>query len=263
MATVLAGKPPLDIATFHHYALPGGSWAGPPSHPKGWQWKVDDVVAAALSNVTETDVKGYVSTMKRAGFLGTPLWLGEGATTYSQPLDQSFATLYNYLNILKQTGLNGVKLFAKQSLPDFFAKSDGQPTPLYYFALLWKRLMGRTVYRADSTVEGLILAARSRKSASTQELSVVPNSTGRDGGFVLAAANLGSQPVTLTLRGVHCILYLLTATDNDPTGVGTDLNGVKLSANSSTGVLPNIQGKLVSCGEIRLLPMSAGFITAS
>ena len=42
------------------------------------------MVAAALSNVTETDVKGYVDAMRQAGLLGSvPLWLGEGATTYS------------------------------------------------------------------------------------------------------------------------------------------------------------------------------------
>jgi hypothetical protein len=31
---VLGGAPPLDIATFHHYALSGGHWAGPPDHPR-------------------------------------------------------------------------------------------------------------------------------------------------------------------------------------------------------------------------------------
>ena len=47
--------------------------------------------------------------------------LGEGATTYSQPLMCSFSMLFNYLNILKQGGLQGVQLFAAQSLPQRFA----------------------------------------------------------------------------------------------------------------------------------------------
>ena len=273
MAKVLSGKPPLDVVTFHHCessaapfastcepenrrrtdALAGGNWAGPPNHPRGWKWTVEDVVAAALSNVTETDVKGYVDAMRQAGLLGSvPLWLGEGATTYSQPLDQSFATLYNYLNILKQTGLNGVQVFAKQSLPDFFG-NDGQPTPVYYFAVLWKRLMGQSVYRATSPVETLVLAARSRKQ---QEPAVA------GGGFVVAAANLGAEPATLALRGTNCKLFLLTPV-TDPSGVGTKLNGKELSVDGEDGTLPPMEGEAANCGQVRLAPMAVGFIVVA
>ena len=213
------------------------------------------MVAAALSNVTETDVKGYVDAMRQAGLLGSvPLWLGEGATTYSQPLATtgSFASLYNYLNILKQTGLNGVQVFAKQSLPDFFG-NDGQPTPVYYFAVLWKRLMGQSVYRATSPVETLVLAARSRKQ---QEPAVA------GGGFVVAAANLGAEPVTLALRGTNCKLFLLTPA-TDPSGVGTKLNGKELSVDGEVGTLPPMEGEAASCGQVRLAPMVVGFIVAA
>jgi hypothetical protein len=201
----------------------------------------------------------------------TPLWLGEGSTTYSQPIACSFAMLYNYLDILKECGLQGVQLFVAQALPAFFGNScarlggkgpkSGQPTPSYYFALLWKRLMGRTVYTATSPEPNLLVAARSGGRGNDAEAALMGHrSREPEGVFALATANLGErQPLSLALSGDRCVAYVLTpATTAD--GAGTKLNGVVLSADPDTGTLPSMGGVAVPCGAVRLPPLAVAFV---
>jgi hypothetical protein len=259
-AEILHGIPQLDVATFHHYTLSGGHWAGPPNHPRGWNWTLSDVLAAAASNITQVDVSSYTAVMRSEGLMGSvPLWIGEGATTYSQPLACSFAMLYNYLNILKQGGLNGVELFAAQALPSFFGNScehlggqgapQGQPTALYWFAVLWKRLCGTQVFRASSPVDSLLLAARSTKGKTN------------GAGVTLVAANLDDKdPITLALDGNRCEVFLLTPGTTPESGLAK-LNGRLLTANKVTGELPALDGEVSTCGAIALPQLGVAFIT--
>lgn len=72
---ILAGHPAVDIATFHHYVLPG-------STARHGVYSTADFAAAAASNITQTVVQQFRAAADQQAH-GTPVWLGEGATTYS------------------------------------------------------------------------------------------------------------------------------------------------------------------------------------
>lgn len=154
-----------DILTFHHYVLGGGN-----SHT----YNVSDFIQAAESNTSEKAMESY-SVLRDSMEPHTPLWLGEGATTYSQPLDSSYAMAFNYINILKYSGLAGVDVFAKQSLPDFLGTREANgvvvPTSIYWVALAWTRLMGTSVLNTTQSEQSLVVAARS--SRMQDDISVV------------------------------------------------------------------------------------------
>lgn len=245
-------------------------------HTSGWaladvlggsktaRYTVSDFVAAALSNITRSTVQSYAAA-RQEYMPQTPMWLGEGATTYSQPLDASFATLYNYIDILAETGLAGVGVFAMQSIGDLFQVPSGNragptpahtPTAPFWGMVLWKRLMGPAVYSVDAgDARGMIIvAARSLR-----------NGTG--GAVSIALANLAAEDrsYAVQLNGARqtptvCEVYLVEPA-TDPSGAYVLINGNVPQYDAVTGTVPPIPPrKLLGCDAITVPSLSVAFV---
>jgi hypothetical protein len=277
-ANILASKPPIDVATFHHYVLSGGK--KPYKHPN--PYTVADFAAAALSNATHDLIETYLPS-HAAGAPAVPLWIGEGATTYGQPLDNSFAMLYNYLNILAEGGMLGVSVFIKQSLPDLFERTNHgsyRPTAVFWFAKLWKQTLGRStiVRRADGEPgSALVVAGRGfglaianlnsnaiavsvpsipRKESTSAETDVDTDGRERRPSLI---GNIETEKEGKKKRKAHCGLYLLEPTSDGSSGTDALINGVAVSVGSD-GKFPPLEPKVVDCDAITLPPMAIGFV---
>ena len=271
MSSILSAAPDMDILNFHHYTLGNGRKGCRTTQ----QCTVDEVVKAALSGITEHTVDEYIQLIRKAAhgkYTGTPVWIGEGAGYFGQTLDYSFAACYSWLNILRVGGVKGVSLFAHQNIMDLFDCQEScsyngnvrrptlyKPTAGYWFAFLYKRLMGTRVF--ESTQEGLtkqrlILAARSLRGSATV-------------GFTLAVANLEASPTQIQVdsakSGYSCSLYELSPTsEGDPRSKFAKVNGREVEVTNSGGIPIDVMSpKRVSCTAVTLQPMAIGFIVAA
>eukprot|EP00039_Didymoeca_costata_P003173 m.65745 g.65745 ORF g.65745 m.65745 type:complete len:496 (-) comp11758_c0_seq1:102-1589(-) len=245
MKDILEANFSADILTFHHYVLGGGN-----SHT----YNVSDFIQAAESNTSEKAMESY-SVLRDSMEPHTPLWLGEGATTYSQPLDSSYAMAFNYINILKYSGLAGVDVFAKQSLPDFLGTREANgvvvPTSIYWVALAWTRLMGTSVLNTTQSEQSLVVAARS--SRMQDDISVV------------AMVNLLNSSRTLAFQsGSPNAEHSCEALFLDPATTAADpytlVNG-KVPVVLSDGTVPAFSMNSVACDNITLRPFTIAFVS--
>ena len=266
LAEILAEQPDVDVATFHHYALPGGREHGP--------WSAADFVATALSNITRDEFAADAAALQAAGapVAAKPLWVGEGATTYSQPLDGTYAALFNLLNILGEGGLLGSSLFAHQAIVTNYAVVGHQagkqvyaPTVVYWCALLWKRLMGTGVLAADGTLP----------RSDAKLLSYARTSPAHEVVGTLLLANLvnATRAVPVAVAGtqavLRCRVYSLTPSDKaapfeHDAGVGLEgrfaqFNGKPIIVGSD-GTLPTLAGAEISCGDLTMAPWEVSFV---
>jgi hypothetical protein len=111
------------------------------------KYTVDRFTEVAETNIIQELIETYFDVREAHGMVSAPLWIGEGATTYDQPLDaEGLAMLFNYVNILGHNGLHGVQLFARQSIYDFVVKQGGhyEPTAPYCICHTGVRFCGRS-----------------------------------------------------------------------------------------------------------------------
>merc|ERR1712070_460797 len=122
-----------------------------------------------------------------------------------------------------------------------------EPVAQYWVALLWKRLVGTTVYTATTTGEGDLLAfARSGRSY---------------GKVTFVLANLMDQrrqvPINVNVGNV-CDLYELMPVE-DPRDTAVLLNGATPPVNSD-GSVPELTPTTVACAELSMSPLAIAFV---
>lgn len=240
-----ATSPSLDGVSYHFYGAVSQRCAafGP-----SFQTSPD----AALTN------EWLGSTEKLAAFYGNlrdryepgkPLWLTETADAAcgGNPWAARFIDSFRYLNQLGTLAKRGVRVVMHNTLAgsDYGLIDDVTltPRPNYWAALLWRRLMGKTVLDAGvSPAANLYVYAHCLR--------------GKPGGVAMLAINadrLETRALTLnkSSRG-----YVLTAANL--LGSSVNLNGRELKL-TSKGNLPLISGVLTGRGANTLAPASITF----
>lgn len=177
-----------------------------------------------------------------------PVWLGEtgnaqcgGAPGLS---DRYLAGLW-WLDQLGLMAQMNQQVVVRQSLTGMdyglLDEADLTPRPDYWNSLLWRRLMGRTVFTVH--VHG------------SDKLRLYAHSTSKDRGVTLLAINLDHQtPVQLSLpqlAGRAGKKYLLTTPD--VLGSEVWLNGRRLTLGEE-GAIPDTCGDDVQAGERMIIP---------
>jgi hypothetical protein len=189
--------------------------------------------------------------------------------------------IYNTFNILREGGLLGVELFVQHNILRFFRncnESDGelcdyQPVSSYWFAFLWKRVMGAAdngraentqVYQARTSLPTVLAAVRGRAIAALNlgEADV----TARFSGF----SGFGSRTEAETPTGIKseagamCRVHTLTPdwTRGGPDGDEALVNGQRIVA-AADGSLPTVQPAIVSCDAVSIPKSGVVFVTRS
>lgn len=168
---------------------------------------------------------------------GKPVWMT--GTTGTSCIDDSSA----YLEHLGQLSQHGIKVVMLQSLIELIDMKISDPRPVYWSALLWNRLMGKTVLNPGPSVSGkLKLYAHCMK--------------GSRGGVTLLVINTDKEKTTGFDIASPAVLYTLHSHNQKSASVR--LNGQELKIYE--GSLPEIKGEKVSPGEVMFAPSTINFI---
>jgi heparanase 1 len=182
---------------------------------------------------------------------GKPIWLTETADAAcgGNPWAVTFLDTFRYLDQLGRLARAGVQVVMHNTLAasDYGLLDENtlQPRPKYWGALLWRRLMGRTVLDA-----GVPLQAGLHVYAHCQR--------GVQGGVALLVINTDrTAPHELMLAGAS-LRYTLDAVDLNDADVR--LNGRTLTLNASGG-LANLEGAPAPAGMATFDPATITFLT--
>jgi heparanase len=240
-----ATGPVYDAFSYHLYAAASQRCAGQAP-------AIGTTAASALSHEWLSRAGGihdfYVNLRDRFE-AGKPVWLTETADAAcgGNPWASTFLDTFRYLDQHGRLAQKGVQVIAHNTLSasDYGLLDEHAftPRPNYWAALLWRRLMGRTVLDPGP--------------AAGSELYVYAHCM-RDhtGGVTVLAINAGQTPreLEIAMSGER---YTLTATELQ--GRTVQLNGHDLQA-AEDGAVPSIAGTSFSAGRLALPPTSSTFL---
>ncbi len=186
---------------------------------------------------------------------GKPMWNTETAQTAcgGDRWASTFLDSFRYLNQLGSLARAGLKVHMHNTLAasdyGLLDEKTYEPRPNYWSALLWHRLMGKTVLNPNQ--------APGTSPAPSLHLyaQCLP---GHSGGLTLLVLNLSrdaSQSLTLPTASER---YSLTAADL--TGKQVSLNGVALNLGPEDS-LPEIKGQPTPAGTLSFAPASITFLS--
>ena len=238
-------QPVVDIFSYHHYGAVSRRCAA-------MGGAAQTTAAAALSDewLSRTDASYTVYAALRDRFArGAPIWITETAESAcgGNPWAAEFLDTFRYLDQLGRLARRGVNVIFHNTLAaSEYALLDPNtftPRPNYWAALLWHRLMGRTVLDAGASQANLHLYAQ-----------CLP---GRAGGVTLLAINTSrTQNESFDLSSA-ADRYTLTAPGLDATTV--QLNGRELKLQSDDA-LPDLQSVRVPAGPVTFAPATITFL---
>lgn len=243
---VQATGPVFDVFSYHIYAAISRRCAG--GMPA-----IGTTAAAALTKdwLSRPDkIHAFYTDLRDRYMPGKPLWVTEVADAGcgGNPWASTFLDTFRYLSQHGRLAQQGVAMIAHNTLAasDYGLLDEKTYTrrPNYWGALLWRRLMGRTVLSPGATAEGdLQIYAHCMRD--------------RPGAVTVLAINAGESPREFEspLAGER---YTLTASPLESTVV--QLNGRELKA-TDDGALPSIAGQPMKAGRIVLPPTSISFLT--
>ena len=142
-------------------------------------------------------------------------------------------------------------MLCRHTILNLLDEHDWSPGAVYWVAVLWRRLMGRSVLNTSTSSPMVVSFAHVCTDGSST---------------AVAFANLANATTMLADPfGPHCATrseYILTAADG-LNNTAVLLNGVQLVA-SEAGTLPPLEPRVHQCGSPRkpvvLPPQSYGFI---
>ena len=169
-----------------------------------------------------------------------------------------------YLDMLGSFAAAGVELFARQQLPipSFSRNASGEPSPLFWCSMLFKKLMGTSVLNVSTgpTRHGVRAYAH-----NTPRSLLSVGSTQHKGGITLMLLNLNSQPTSVSIRfagssrpacstAESARKYSIEAGPESRAGSSILLNGRLLKFTSGRATTPpTLTGVLTRC-DVVLLP---------
>lgn len=199
---------------------------------------------------TERDYAFYAGLRDRFE-PGKPMWLTETAESAcgGNEWAATFVDSFRYLEQLGRLARKGVQVVAHNTLAasdyGLIDESTMTPRPNYWAALLWRNLMGPTVLDAgESNEPGVHMFAHCLRD--------------HPGGVTLLAVNSDREAShDLAIQG-RAQRYTLTSAKG-LLATTVELNGKELTLGSN-GTLPEIAGKPVPAGVVKLEPASITFL---
>jgi hypothetical protein len=236
-----ATGPGVDAFSYHFYPGVSKRCAGKATP--------EEALSEDLLSRTEREEAFYAGLRDRFE-PGKPMWLTETgeAACGGDPWASSFIDSFRYLEQLGRLAKRGVQVVAQNTLAasdyGLIDEDTLTPRPNYWSALLWHRLMGKTVLDAGKSP-----AARVHLYAHC-----MPS---HKGGVTLLAVNTDRDAAHELKVDGKSERYTLTA--KDLLGSEVQLNGaeLKLDANDT---LPKIKGQKMPAGAIALAPASITFL---
>jgi heparanase 1 len=247
-----ATGPGLDALSYHFYG--GVSKRCGATGPAGQTLPAQTSPEAALSpewlSRTERDARFYAALRDRFE-PGKPLWLTETGETAcgGNPWASTFVDSFRYVEQLGRLAKLGVQVVAHNTLAasDYAIVDEEtlEPRPSYWAALLWRRLMGRTVLDAGpSPAPGVDVYAHCLAD--------------KPGGVAMLAVNTdrdAAHDLTLEVRGER---YTLASAEG-LLSHSVQLNG-KTAAVGKDDVVPALRGVPTTRGPVALPAASITFL---
>src|SRR3984885_8652675 len=236
----------IDAFSYHHYGAASQRCAGTAGMP---QTSAD----AALSEewLARTDqTLAFYRNLRDQFASGKPMWVTETADAAcgGNPWASTFLDTFRYLDQLGRLAKQGVQVVMHNTLAasdyGLLDQKTFAPSPNYWAALLWRRLMGTTVL--DSGVE--IAEGRHVYAHCLR---------GTPGGVALLVIN-NSRTETAMEVPLESRRYTLSAVPLQSGDV--ELNGAALKVDSS-GNLPPIEGAATAAGSVSFAPVTITFLT--
>jgi hypothetical protein len=236
------GPGSLDGISYHHYGALSERCSGTsaPEEALSEEW------------LSRTDLTlAFYRSLRDKFEPGKPIWLTETAEAAcgGNQWDATFRDTFRYLDQLGRLAKAGVRVVMHNTLAasDYGLLNERTlaPTPSYWGALLWRRLMGSVVLDPGVPVQaGLHVYAHCQR--------------GTPDGVSLLILNFDrNAPHALTLP-VASESYTLDATSMQDATVR--LNGLPLRLNSQDN-LPRIVGVRTAAGALTFAPASITFLT--
>jgi hypothetical protein len=234
-----------DVLSYHHYGAASRRCSGDAWWP---QTRPQDALGEDWLGRTETAFQVYRHLRDR--FLpGKPIWLTETADTVcgGNPWASTFLDSFRYLDQLGRLARDGVQVVMHNTLAasdyGMIDEATLTPRPNYWCALLWRKLMGQTVFDCGAPAPGFHVHVHSLRD--------------RPDGKAVLAINLHREKEQTLSLGAPSLRYTLTAKELQARTAM--LNGALLQV-SSDGTLPELSGESGAGGTLRLPPISITFL---
>ncbi|MEQ1547970.1 MAG: hypothetical protein ABL918_04895 [Chakrabartia sp.] len=212
------------------------------------QTTADEALSEEWLSRTERDHDFYAG-LRDQYEPGKDMWLTETAQAAcgGSPWATTFRDTFRYVDQMGRLARRGVKVVAHNTLAaSEYALIDGktlEPRPSYWAALLWRRIMGKTVLeRPITSAPGLMLYVHCLR--------------GNRNGVALLVENLGSEVRTISLPK-SAKAYVITASTLDARTVAINGREPTIAGN---GALPHIAPRQ-SHGSVSLPLHSISFLT--
>ena len=237
----------VDVFSYHFY---GGVSRRCANMGAAAQTTPENALSEEWLSRTDRDADFYKGLRDRFE-PGKPMWLTETGETAcgGNPWAATFIDTFRYVDQLGRLAKRGIQVVAHNTLTaSDYGLIDEQtmtPRPSYWAAVLWSRLMGKTVLDAGPAPAGV-----------HQYAHCLP---GREGGVTVLAINL-DQTVAHSL-GVPKASERFTL--SSPTGlrsVSVELNDTRLELNGDEEKLPKWKGVKTRAGLLHLPPASITFL---
>jgi hypothetical protein len=248
-AMLTASGPGLDVFSYHSYPGVSKRCVGLGS-PIG-QTTAENALTDEWLARSERDARFYVALRDRFE-PGKPLWLTETGETGcgGNPWASTFTDSFRFVEQLARVAKLGVSSVMHNTLAaSDYALIDEEtldPRPNYWAALLWRRLMGRTVLDAGQPpAPGLHVFAHCQAGAA--------------GGVTILAVNAdrtAAHDITLPVAGER---YTLASKAGLLSHV-VELNGAPLALDKD-GRVPATRGAATKAGVVSLPAASITFVT--
>ena len=240
-----AAGPGVDAFSYHHYGAVSkrcarlGQGGTTPDEALAEQW------------LARTDATfGFYKSLRDELEPGKPIWLTETADAAcgGNPWGASFLDSFRYLDQLGRLARQGVQVVAHNTLAasDYGLVDDRTlaPRPNYWAAVLWRRLMDKTVLDAG-------LPSRAGLHTYAHCLRGAP------GGVALLVIN-SDKTLTQSLR-IPAASKRYTLSSTDPEGARVRLNGDELQWNGK-GDLPRLEAVSTAKGDVSFAPATISFL---
>ena len=241
-----AAGPAFDAFSYHFYGAVSKRCAG--MAPEAGTAPEDALSEQWLARTSS--VEAFYAGLRDRYAPGKSLWVTETADAAcgGNPWGSTFLDSFRYLDQLGRLARSGVQVVAHNTLAasdyGLLDENTFAPRPNYWSAVLWRRLMDRTVLDPGASPSpALHLYAHCLR--------------GYPGGVAVLAINTGQKPAQSVQIPTDSERYTLTARSLEDTRV--ELNGKELKL-SATDELPALIGTHLKPGAVTLAPLSITFL---
>lgn len=237
-------RPQFDVFSYHHYPALSQRCA---MMGAALQTNRENALSPAWFAKNDEVIEQH-KRLRDVYAPGKPIWVTEiaDAACGGNPWGPTFLETFRFADMLGRYSKHGVDaVFHNTLIGSEYGLIDEDahaPTPKYWVALLWRRLMGVQSLDAGSQPDGSLLYAHCHRQ--------IP------GAVTLLAINT-SVKARIVRTGARARVYALTAGELESRSVMLNGRTLALGANDR---LPKLKGRNAAAGEIELAPHSVSFI---